>query len=311
MSDIYDDTLLEYFGYSELKPLQKAIIKTVLVEELDVLGILATGYGKSICYQLPFLVLGQTKTVIVVSPLIALMEDQKASLEKRGIPVICMNSNMTVSVKNYEKEQLLSGQNKIVYMTPEYLVTCEDFLIALWNCDRLAFVAIDESHCVSSWGSDFRPEYKSLSCLKEWIPDLNIMALTATATANVRKDIITTLGMKKYTEYVSSFDRPNLYIECKTKTSDIKYDLGDLVKEFNNKFCIVYVRTREMTETVAKTLKLLGIDAYAYHAGINSKIRHEIQQNFIAGKCGINGCYCCTSPATTSATTSATPEVAA
>jgi len=286
MTDIYDNVLLEYFGYSKLKPLQKNIIKTILEDKKDVIGVLATGYGKSICYQLPFLVLEQKKSVIVVSPLIALMEDQKNSLESRDIPVTCFNSNMGIKVKEYEKSQILvHKENKIIYMTPEYLVTCEDFITDLWNSDLLAFIAIDESHCVSSWGSDFRPDYKSLKCLKEWLPSLNIMALTATAPVKVREDIISTLGMKNHVEYISSFDRPNLYIEFKLKTSDIAFDLKPIIDQTDaNTFCIIYVRTRDMTEKIAKKLVELGIDAQAYHAGIDQTKRKSIQENFSKGK---------------------------
>jgi RecQ family ATP-dependent DNA helicase len=286
MSDIYDLTLQEYFGYSELKPLQKNIIKTILEDKTDVLGILATGYGKSICYQLPFLILKQTKCIIIVSPLIALMEDQKSALEDKDIPVICMNSNMGIKTKEYEKSRILEhNENKIIYMTPEYLVNCQDFITDLFNYNQLAFIAIDESHCVSSWGSDFRPEYKSLKCLKEWLPNLNIIALTATATSKVRQDIVTSLGMIKYKEYVSSFDRPNLYMEFKLKTSDILYDLKPIVEQTDKKiFAIIYVRTREMTEKVVKNLEKIGVNAFAYHAGLNQTTRKSIQENFAKGE---------------------------
>jgi len=286
MDELIDLTLSQWFGYTQIKPLQKQIIKSVLEDKRDVLAILATGYGKSICYQLPFLLLEQTKSVIIVSPLISLMEDQKAALENRSIPVICMNSNMGSRVKEYEKEQILDKkQNKLIYMTPEYLVTCEDFVTDLWNADLLAFIAIDESHCVSSWGNDFRPEYKALSCLKRWLPSLNIMALTATATTKVRTDISSTLGLLNPIQVVSSFDRPNLFIECKTKTSDIKFDLEPIVKSTEpNIYSIVYVRTRDMTDKVAKVLVGLGCTVGVYHAGLNLETRRKTQEDFSLGK---------------------------
>ena len=286
MTDIYDSKLNEFFGYSNLKPLQKNIIKSILEDKKDVLGVLATGYGKSICYQLPFLVLEQSKSIIVVSPLIALMEDQKNSLEERDIPVICMNSNMGSKTKEYEKNEILvNKQNKIIYMTPEYLVNCEDFITELWNHNQLAFIAIDESHCVSSWGSDFRPEYKSLKCLKEWLPELNIMALTATATDKVRKEITSCLGMKNNIEYISSFDRSNLYLEFRLKTSDIKHDLKPIIDSTDqNTFCIIYVRTREMSEKIALSLNTLGKTAFAYHAGLPQSTRKTVQENFAKGE---------------------------
>lgn len=282
MSDKYDLALKQYYGHNNLKPLQKQIIKNIIEEKKDILAVLATGYGKSICYQLPFHIMN--KSIIIVSPLIALMEDQRYNLEQNDIPVICINSNMSTSIKEYEKKQLLQGDHKIVYMTPESIINCEDFIVELWLTNNLGFIAIDEAHCVSSWGSDFRPDYKALSCLKEWIPELNIMALTATATPKVRLDIINTLKMKKCSQVISSFDRPNLYIEVKTKTLDIKYDLKPLVDQFKDKYCICYVRTREMTETVVKALSILKIKAQGYHAGLGAKERQQIQQDFIQGK---------------------------
>lgn len=286
MDELLDQTLAQWFGYTQIKPLQKQIIKSILEEQRDVLGILATGYGKSICYQLPFLMLEQTKCIIVVSPLISLMEDQKTSLENRSIPVICMNSNIGSRVKEYEKDQILDKrQNKIIYMTPEYLVNCEDFITDLWNSDLLAFVAIDESHCVSSWGSDFRPEYKALGCLKRWLPSLNIMALTATATSKVRDDIVTSLGLTNPSKIISSFDRPNLFIECGTKTSEIKFDLEPIVKSvpLETTYSIVYVRTRDMTDRVAKVLKELGCVVAVYHAGLDMETRKKNQMDFSNG----------------------------
>ena len=281
MTDIYDETLKEYYGYNNLKPLQKQIIKFILEDKKDILAILATGYGKSICYQLPFLIL-KNKSIIIISPLIALMEDQKYNLEQKDIPVICFNSNMSQNMKNYEKQELLNSNHKIIYMTPEFIVGSKDFITELWSNNNLAFIAIDEAHCVSSWGSDFRPEYKELSCLKEWIPNLNLMALTATATDKVRKDIIKTLGMQNYSEIISSFDRPNLYIECRLK-NEIKFDLEPYIDKYKEQYCIIYVRTREMTKTIVDVLKQLKVKAYAYHAGIDTKERQSIQQNFIKG----------------------------
>ena len=281
MSDIYDTVLQENFGFNYLKPLQKQSIKIIIEEKRDIFVNLATGYGKSKCYIIPFLI-NKDKTVIVISPSISLIEDQKYILEQKDIPVVCFNSTISQNMKNYEKQDLLDSNHKIVFMTPEYIVTCRDFIQELWDNNYLAFIAIDEAHCISSWGSDFRPAYKELSCLKEWIPDLNIMALTATATEKVRKDIVKTLGMKNHSEIISSFDRPNLYIECKLK-SDIKYDLEPYIDEYKDQHCIIYVRTRDMTKTIVDVLKQLKIKAYAYHAGIESKERQAIQVNFIKG----------------------------
>ena len=281
MTDIYNITLKENFGHDELKPLQHDLIKSIMNKK-DVIGILATGYGKSICYQLPFFLLN--KTIIIICPLIALMEDQKKKLENKDIPVICFNSNLSSSIKEYEKTELLSGNHKIVYMTPEYLNACQDFILELWDKDFLGFIAIDEAHCLSSWGNDFRPEYKQLSCLKEWIPELNIMALTATATNIIKKDIIDTLKLNNYKEFISSFDRPNLYIELNLKSSDIKFDLEPYIKENGNEKCIIYVRTRDMTDKITKILKSCKLKAESYHAGLEIKERNKIQEDFLCSK---------------------------
>jgi len=280
-NNIYDKTLKEYYGYDKLKDLQKQIIIASVEKKKDVLAILATGYGKSVCYQLPFLIL--QKPIIIISPLLALMEDQKNSLEEKDIPVVCLNSNLSQSVKNYEKEQILKGNYKIIYMTPEYLQSSQDFLLDLYENHDLSLIAIDEAHCVSSWGNDFRPEYKKLSCIKDWMPNINIMALTATATEKVREDIKLSLKMTKVEEVISSFDRPNLYLSCQLKSGDIKHDLKDIMTKNKDIFTIIYVRTREMTDKIAKVIKTLGIDAKAYHAGLNSKDRIETQKEFQRG----------------------------
>jgi len=212
------------------------------------------------------------------------MEDQKTKLENKDIPVVCFNSNLSSSIKEYEKNDLLYGNHKVVYMTPEYLTVCKNFIIELWDKNFLGYIAIDEAHCLSSWGNDFRPEYKHLSCLKEWIPDLNIMALTATATNVIKKDIIDTLKLNNYKEFISSFDRPNLYIESNLKSPDIKFDLEPYIKEYGNEKCIIYVRTREMTDKITNILKSCKLKAESYNAGMDIKERNKIQQDFLCNK---------------------------
>ena len=175
--------LNKYFGYEKLKDKQEIIIKSVLNNN-DTIGILATGYGKSICYQLPYLI--QKKSVIIISPLISLMEDQKMTLESLDIPVYCLNSNN--SNKNKDKDNLLNGESAIIYISPEYLFNSEKFILSLIKNDMLSLIAIDESHCISTWG-EFRPEYKELGVLKKWAPNIPILALTATATPKIISDI--------------------------------------------------------------------------------------------------------------------------
>jgi Werner syndrome ATP-dependent helicase len=282
MTDIYDTTLQQYFGYDKLKDLQKNVIKTIIEDKNDVLGVLATGYGKSICYQLPFLILN--KPIIVISPLLALMEDQKINLEEKNIPVTCLNSNMSTKIKEYEKNQILEGEYKIIYIAPESVNGLRDFIVTLYKEHDMPFIAIDESHCISSWGNDFRPDYKNLSCLKDWMPNIKIMALTATATPKVRLDIKESLKMKNPREIISSFDRYNLYIKCTRKTDDIENDIRELVNNNRETFTIVYVRTRELTETLSKIINKMGITCYAFHAGLNVIEKQKIQNDFHNGK---------------------------
>ena len=185
-----DAILLKYFGYEKLKDKQELIIKSIL-DNNDTIGILATGYGKSICYQLPYLI--KNKSVIVVSPLISLMEDQKIKLESLDISVVCLNSNN--SNKDKDKYELLNNRNAIIYISPEYLFSSTDFIKKLSDQNRLCLIAIDESHCISTW-SEFRPEYKDLNILKEITNDVPILALTATATPKIISDIEKTLNLK-------------------------------------------------------------------------------------------------------------------
>jgi ATP-dependent DNA helicase RecQ len=210
------------------------------------------------------------------------MEDQKQSLEEKDIPVIALNSNLTPTTKQMLMSNIIDGENKIIYMSPEYIIKNGEFVIDLWDQGRLSFVAIDEAHCVSSWGNDFRPDYQALSCLKSWIP-VPIMALTATATQKVRDDIAESLILDDYYEFTSSFDRPNLYIEGRIKTDSIKDDLKEFIKDYSDQFCIIYARTRDATTQIATILQKENVNAKAYHAGLSPKLRTEIQDEFANG----------------------------
>lgn len=278
----YNNTLKKYWGYDKLKTLQKQVIHSIYSEKSDSLVILRTGYGKSVCFQLPFL-LDQSKCIIVISPLIALMEDQKQCLQSKGIPVSALNSTLKTSIRDLEMSEIIEGANKIIYMSPEFATVNRTFIDELYDDDRLAFIAIDEAHCVSSWGNDFRPAYKKLSCLKDWLPNINIMALTATATQKVRDDISNILQLDNYYEFISSFDRSNLYIECISKHDTLEEDFAPYVRYYFDKVCIIYTRTRKDTENIAKALEKMGIKAKAYHAGLNAGLRSEIQDEFING----------------------------
>ena len=280
---LYDDVLKEYFGYSKLKDKQSEIIYNLLEKKNDVCGILTTGYGKSICYQLPHLI--TQKSVLVVSPLIALMEDQKYTLEEKNIGVVCFNSNLMN--KNAEKAKILNGEHKIIYTTPEYLATesAIEFIEELVENDGLCLFAIDECHCISSWGHDFREEYLQLSVIRKKFPEVPMVALTATATPNVESDITHYLEMENPIIVKSSFDRPNLYISLKPKTKNIIEDMKDVINKFKNDFIIIYCKKRDETEEIRDLLReKLNLRVKAYHGGMPSDRRTKIQNMFIEGR---------------------------
>ena len=247
-----NEILNKYFGYEKLKDKQELIIKSVL-DNNDTIGILATGYGKSICYQLPYLI--QKKSVIIISPLISLMEDQKIKLESLNIPVYCLNSNNLN--KHNDKYNLLNGQSGIIYVSPEYLFNSEEFIRSLIENDLVSLIAIDESHCISTWG-EFRPEYKELGVLKDWAPNIPILALTATATPKIIADIKKVLKLDKPKIVMSSFYRNNLNINIFKKVG-LNHDLKKIVKLIKNidsaDKIIIYCKTKKDTDKVVLKLK--------------------------------------------------------
>jgi ATP-dependent DNA helicase, RecQ family len=280
MENKYNSILNKYFGYKELKPKQFEIINKIVNEKRDVSAILATGFGKSICYQLPYLITG--KNVIIVSPLLSLMEDQKNKLEKLNIPVCCLNSNC--KNKNQIINDILRGNNKIIFITPEYLVHCEIFLMDLESLGTLALIAIDEAHCVSVWGNDFRESYKKLDNIRKIVPSIPILAMTATASLKVRDDISKQLKLNNPHVVVGSFDRPNLYISVQHTSSNIRADIEHLLHKFPNDYSIIYCKTRDDTDKIAEIVNSCGIKCYSYHAGLTNYDRTMIQKKFIDGE---------------------------
>lgn len=275
----YNKILKDVFGYDSLKDEQYQIINAILTNKSDILAVLATGFGKSLCFQMPYLI--TNKCVIVISPLISLMADQKISMEKLGIPVCILNN--TNSTKTADKQEIIEGNYKIIYITPEYLVYCKDFIIDLNENNGIILFCVDEAHCVSTY-SDFRPSYLKLNVIKEWCPNIPLLALTATASQKVRDDIINTLKMnKKNLEcIIGNFDRINLELTIKPKNS-IDYDVIPLIERFKNEYIIIYCRTRVDTETMADNIKNNGYECDAYHAGLSNNIRNEIQEKYING----------------------------
>jgi RecQ family ATP-dependent DNA helicase len=277
----YENILKKYFGYDKLKDIQYKIIDNILKKNRDVCAILATGFGKSLCYQLPFLIADEC--VIVISPLIALMEDQVETLRSLNIPVCCLNSNN--KYKNREKGQILKENYKIIYMTPEYLVKSQDFIEELYEDHGICCFAIDECHCISTWSDvSFRPEYKNLKLIREWAPEVPILALTATASNKVQKDIIKSLKLIEPLVIKSSFDRPNLHIHVHRKSKDIYDDISDLVKKYRKEFIIIYAKTRDNTEKISDIINNMNILCKPYHAGMDTEKRNKIQNKFMSGK---------------------------
>ena len=229
----YEKILKKYYGYDKLKDDQFKIINSIINDEKDICAILATGFGKSICYQLPHLI--TKESVIVISPLLALMEDQSNELKDMGIDVCCLNSNN--SDKYQDIKDILAGNNKIIFITPEFFSTktCERFVKKLENeLESLCCVAIDESHCISSWSDDsFRPEYKNLKKIREWVPEVPILTLTATANEKVQKDIIKILKLKDPYVIKGDFDRKNIKFNVGPKDGiNIYSDVYDVAKKY-------------------------------------------------------------------------------
>jgi RecQ family ATP-dependent DNA helicase len=268
-------TLKKYFGYEGFRPLQQDIINNVLAGRDNVV-LMPTGGGKSLCFQLPAVMLeGLT---IVVSPLISLMKDQVDALCANGIPAALINSTLSTEEIRAVMGRTLSGGLKMLYVAPERFpaVGFEDFLHAL----KISLFAIDEAHCISEWGHDFRPDYRNLRALRLLFPKVPIVALTATATPKVREDIITQLGLRDPQVFVSSFDRPNLSYEVLPKKDSLALVLA-LLRDHRDKSAIIYCFSRNDTEKLVEQLERHGYKAAAYHAGLAPETRKENQERFI------------------------------
>ena len=335
------ETFAKYYPNKTIKPLQYQIIKSIC-EKSDTIGILPTGYGKSLCYQLPYY-LNPDKVIIVVSPLISLMEDQKDKLEKLNIPVACFHSNIGKKKKQDIKEELLenlistidktdknntntnddifiddeintktktktktkkssakttsattsaettsvkesakeSAKGMVIFLTPEYLVGCENWIKRLASIGKLSLVAMDEAHCISTWGHDFRPDYQGLYRIKEWVSeyDVPLLALTATATAQVETDIKTFLQLTDPKVFKTSFDRPSLIISVRPKPKEFN-TLFEILSAYATDFGIIYCKTRDKAEELSEFLKSNDYNADVYHAGLSASDRLSIQEKF-------------------------------
>ncbi len=278
------DILGQVFGYSDFRGPQQAIVDHV-VQGGDALVLMPTGGGKSLCYQIPAIVrqnAGHGVTV-VISPLIALMHDQVGALHEAGVSAAFLNSTQTQEESSLLEKQLLRNELTLLYAAPERINTprMKGLLGSLHERGLLSLFAIDEAHCVSQWGHDFRPEYRSLSLLHETFPDVPRIALTATADALTRQDMIERLKLEDARAFVSSFDRPNIRYTIVEKTDGAHQLLRFIESEHAGEAGIVYCQSRKRVEEVAEMLAGAGIKAMAYHAGLDSALRQQRQDRFL------------------------------
>lgn len=271
--------LKKYFGFDTFKGNQEAIIRNLLSGK-DTFVLMPTGGGKSLCYQLPSLLMDGT--AIVISPLIALMKNQVDAMrnfsEEDGIAHF-INSSLTKSATDQVKADIMAGKTKLLYVAPESLTKEEnvDFLRHV----KISFYAVDEAHCISEWGHDFRPEYRRIRPIINEIGKAPVIALTATATPKVKMDIQKNLGMMDATEFRSSFNRPNLYYEVRAKTANVDKDIIKFIKQNEGKSGIIYCLSRKKVEELTEILLANGIKARAYHAGMDSATRNGNQDAFL------------------------------
>ncbi|MBU3931517.1 MAG: DNA helicase RecQ [Pseudomonadota bacterium] len=267
--------LKRYFGYDAFWPLQEEIIGHVLAKK-DALVVMPTGGGKSLCYQIPALLFNGL--TLVVSPLISLMKDQVDQLRECGVPAIFLNSTVTAAQYRSHVERLNRNAVKLLYVAPETLLM--PHTLELLSPLPVDGIAIDEAHCISDWGHDFRPEYRQLAAVRAVFPAAACMALTATATSRVREDIQKTLRIAKAHEFIGSFNRPNLFLEVAPKTSPLEQTL-DFLHRYPNESGIIYCFSRRQTEDLAATLQRKGYSVRPYHAGLSEKERTRNQELFI------------------------------
>ncbi|MEL4307780.1 DNA helicase RecQ [Joostella sp. CR20] len=272
--------LKQYFGFSQFKGLQEKVIQNI-VDDHNTFVIMPTGGGKSLCYQLPALV--KDGTAIVISPLIALMKNQVDAIRgissNHGIAHV-LNSSLNKTEVKQVKEDITNGVTKLLYVAPESLT--KDEYVEFFRTVKISFVAVDEAHCISEWGHDFRPEYRNIKTIIQRLGDnIPIIALTATATPKVQEDILKNLGVSSAEVFKASFNRPNLYYEVRPKTKNVDADIIRFVKQNEGKSGIIYCLSRKRVEELAQTLQVNGLKAVPYHAGLDAKTRAKHQDMFL------------------------------
>ena len=277
--------LKKYFGFSQFKGLQEEVIKSIL-QKKNTFVIMPTGGGKSLCYQLPALM--NSGTAIVISPLIALMKNQVDAIrgisDQEGVAHV-LNSSLNKSEISQVKSDIENGITKLLYVAPESLIK-EEYVNFLKK-QTISFVAIDEAHCISEWGHDFRPEYRNLKHIIKQIDNVPVIGLTATATEKVQEDILKTLGITDATTFKASFNRPNLFYEVRPKTKDVEKDIIRFVKQRQGKSGIIYCLSRKKLEDISQVLQVNNIKAVPYHAGLDAKTRARHQDMFLMEDCDV------------------------
>lgn len=269
------EALKKFFGYDSFRPMQEDIIQSVLNKK-DTLVLMPTGGGKSICYQIPAII--TDGVTIVISPLIALMRDQVEGLKANGIPAAYINSSLSSLERRDIENRAIEGHIKLLYVSPETIVTQQ--FSSLMRMLHVSLFAIDEAHCISAWGHDFRPEYTQLAMLKTLYPDTPTIALTATADKITRRDIVQQLSLQEPTQFVSSFDRPNLSLTVEAGQKRIQ-KIFKFLQARPNQSGIIYCLSRKSTENVAAKLQKEGYSAAFYHGAMSAQERNRVQENFL------------------------------
>jgi ATP-dependent DNA helicase RecQ len=277
-SPALSEVLERYWGYSSFRPLQREAMDAILAGR-DSIVVLPTGGGKSLCFQAPALV--RDGLAVVVSPLISLMKDQVDTLVGNGVPAAFLNSSLPADERSRVTAGVREGRYRLLYVSPERLVGegGDGFQSWLAKCN-LSFIAVDEAHCVSQWGHDFRPEYRQLGQLRARFPGVSLHAYTATATARVRNDIAAQLGLRQPLELVGSFDRPNLVYRVLPR-GGLKHQLKDILARHKGEGGIIYCTSRREVEALSEWLVEQGVRARPYHAGLDDKERSRNQDLFL------------------------------
>ena len=279
-----EDVIARYWGYTTFRPLQREAMEAVLAGR-DSIVVLPTGGGKSLCFQAPAVV--HPGLALIVSPLISLMKDQVDTLVGNGVPAAFFNSSLAAGEKATVVAGLRQGRYRLLYVSPERLVGegGDGFLALLSSC-TISFVAVDEAHCISQWGHDFRPEYRQLGRLRQLLPGISLHAYTATATARVRRDIVTQLGLNDPLEFVGSFDRPNLVYRVLPRAT-LKKQLIDVLDRHRREAGIIYCTSRREVDALAGWLTGIGIHALPYHAGLSDGERSRHQDAFLTERADV------------------------